>query len=1148
MALGKVAEYKIRNIIETITDEKSRKRALQEHDAFQEALTQQDRKRQEQSFANLARTLGEALGKEIDIAPMVKSSLVDAMDDLAKIVKESIADAVSDGIKIGFNDAGDVSHKGPTKSVPQEKQKDYVVARTDYNAVKAKVDILESEKKKLIDERDYHKRYANEVEGWYADEVTEKNKLQEQNNRLQEQLNRISSGSTIGVAKDKGGIAIDKETLESVLKNIVYNVEVKSNKGGDAEKAPWALENTLKNNIGSILGEIRANTSRITTPADTVHWSALSSSIQGVVNLVSQINNKLVQGTKPIPLTTPNKSKLFDQKTQTEFASLSLLETRLGAGGKLTDEINQKITNITDSLIAVQDDEGLREWKQELSKVLKEIQEIVIANNLLETESEETFSKLINITKQYNKMIVNAENATMKAVKDFYTKEASSLLSQGSSLFSKLPLTDEQKDEIIALRQGGNKKVEEIRAHKKGSHDVQVEKETIRELIDLYKQLGEAQSKKDKQEISRLATAIGSKKSGLSSIDYKTKMEFRHSREKGSQEGNRDVENEIVKYNKDHKKSLDELENKYVELGELRAELEATPTGDYSERIKLHISELEELIEKEKERLALSKQEVGLLESKTDDAYNRSKSNYEDKAAKERDKARKHKSESVFEDGGKAAEEYKKIIDKTKEYTKWSIEAAKANKEGERTKYTEYANKAFEERNALLKQYVQTFGRANLSQKQQAELIELTLDRQKKLNEAQKRQVVKDFKTQVKEAQSDVTMKKTGASLRKSQNVAFDIMSDAGFDNFDANFKGKVREYKAEVDEFKKVYADAMREIENEGKLSESTEKKLISQMQLTDRYTAELEELVDVHKKLSGNNRSATADSKLGLDSPLEDYKSELEEFVKKITEGKATITGFDNATKTLQYTIKGNKRETIECSAAVDHLAGSYVALQNKSKRVEGWFDRLKRKTGEIATYFMSSISIYTVANKIKQGIQYVREIDTAMTELKKVTSETDEVYERFLNTAAKTGAKLGATISEVTDATATFSKLGYSMDLATEMAEAAIVYKNVGDNISSTEDAADSIISTLKGFGMQASESMEVVDRFNEIGNRFAITSQGIGEALRLSASALNEGGNSLDESIAMITAANEVVGFMPRSHSNMVTRSDLKRGNS
>jgi hypothetical protein len=60
-------------------------------------------------------------------------------------------------------------------------------------------------------------------------------------------------------------------------------------------------------------------------------------------------------------------------------------------------------------------------------------------------------------------------------------------------------------------------------------------------------------------------------------------------------------------------------------------------------------------------------------------------------------------------------------------------------------------------------------------------------------------------------------------------------------------------------------------------------------------------------------------------------------------------------------------------------------------------------------------------------------------------------------------------------------------------------------------------------MKGFKLEATESMRIVDRFNEVGNRFAITSQGIGEALRLSASALSEGGNSLDESIGLITAA-------------------------
>ena len=42
-----------------------------------------------------------------------------------------------------------------------------------------------------------------------------------------------------------------------------------------------------------------------------------------------------------------------------------------------------------------------------------------------------------------------------------------------------------------------------------------------------------------------------------------------------------------------------------------------------------------------------------------------------------------------------------------------------------------------------------------------------------------------------------------------------------------------------------------------------------------------------------------------------------------------------------------------------------------------------------------------------------------------------------------------------------------------------------------------------------------------------NSFAITSAGIGEALQRSASALHSAGNTLDESVALVTAANSVI---------------------
>ena len=79
----------------------------------------------------------------------------------------------------------------------------------------------------------------------------------------------------------------------------------------------------------------------------------------------------------------------------------------------------------------------------------------------------------------------------------------------------------------------------------------------------------------------------------------------------------------------------------------------------------------------------------------------------------------------------------------------------------------------------------------------------------------------------------------------------------------------------------------------------------------------------------------------------------------------------------------------------------------------------------------------------------------------------------------------------------------------------------------HIEDVSQASESIISTMKAFGIEAENAISIVDKFNEVGNNFAISSEGVGEALRRSASALAAGNNTLDESIALITAANSVV---------------------
>ena len=247
-----------------------------------------------------------------------------------------------------------------------------------------------------------------------------------------------------------------------------------------------------------------------------------------------------------------------------------------------------------------------------------------------------------------------------------------------------------------------------------------------------------------------------------------------------------------------------------------------------------------------------------------------------------------------------------------------------------------------------------------------------------------------------------------------------------------------------------------------------------------------------------------------------------------------KTEFTGFSGANeqvKKLTFTVNDGKGSLEQYTIAMDAASGATKLLNNNTKNTlsttQQFIKALKGDAKGMFSAFLGGMSsMYAVGRYLKEGIQDVRELDKALTELKKVTDATEEAYDKFLDTASKTGARIGSTLSNFTSATAEFAKLGYNIETAASMAESALVYTNVGDNID-VETGSQSIISTLKAFGIEANNTMSIVDKFNEVGNNFAITTKGIGDALQVSASAMAAAGNSLDETIALTTAANTVV---------------------
>lgn len=243
-----------------------------------------------------------------------------------------------------------------------------------------------------------------------------------------------------------------------------------------------------------------------------------------------------------------------------------------------------------------------------------------------------------------------------------------------------------------------------------------------------------------------------------------------------------------------------------------------------------------------------------------------------------------------------------------------------------------------------------------------------------------------------------------------------------------------------------------------------------------------------------------------------------------------KTSITGVNENLGKLNFTVDDGKGSLSQYTIVLNKATGATKLLSNTTKPTLTIFQKfgqtLKKDFTGILHATMGGTGVYAFVRYMRQGIEAVRELDLALTELKKVTDETEETYDRFLDTASKTSARIGKTITEMTSATAEFAKLGYDIEQASLMAESALVYANVGDNVD-VETGSQSIISTLKAFGIEADNTMSIVDKFNEVGNNFAITTKGIGDALQVSASAMAAAGNSLDETIALTTAANTIV---------------------
>lgn len=203
--------------------------------------------------------------------------------------------------------------------------------------------------------------------------------------------------------------------------------------------------------------------------------------------------------------------------------------------------------------------------------------------------------------------------------------------------------------------------------------------------------------------------------------------------------------------------------------------------------------------------------------------------------------------------------------------------------------------------------------------------------------------------------------------------------------------------------------------------------------------------------------------------------------ESTKQMTSGKSFADEWSRITSVMAKGADLTDRELKDLSTdmAVFRKEAQAAGLAGESA-----FGKFLNSFKLMSSYITANMVFNFVKRQIRDMVNEVTALDTAMVELRKVTEAPEEDFRKFQKSAGNTAKELGASITDVINATSTFARLGESLPDAEELGKVAILYQNVGDGITETQ-AAEDLVSTMKAFNIEAQNSIEIVDKFNEVG---------------------------------------------------------------
>lgn len=171
---------------------------------------------------------------------------------------------------------------------------------------------------------------------------------------------------------------------------------------------------------------------------------------------------------------------------------------------------------------------------------------------------------------------------------------------------------------------------------------------------------------------------------------------------------------------------------------------------------------------------------------------------------------------------------------------------------------------------------------------------------------------------------------------------------------------------------------------------------------------------------------------------------------------------------------------------------------------------------------TAFMGYKVINQVYESISDAYSELKNVDSEMVNIRKVTGKSADEMERLEKSSYKVSQNYGRSPSEYLASTAAFAKAGYN-DKSDKLGELALLTENVGD--VDNDLANQFLISSDAAWKLNGDieQLSTILDGFNELSNRTATTVTDLAEGMTVSASVFAQAGLSAKDYSALVGTA-------------------------